>query len=477
MELSDRKIVWGLVLLQLAVCLPFINSFPIALDEPFSIFYAQQDVSELMLLFKSENNPPLHFILLHFWIKLFGVSATAVRSLSLIFSLLTVFLLFKFGRLVFDKRAAILLVLLFIFSRFNHYHSLEARTYSLLVFASLLAMYCMYRVLVNKSLNFKFFLILSVANAILLYTHYISSLIIGSQVIILLFFIRCWSLKLVKNIIISYIISAILYLPGLYLFIIRLEHFSASGTWVPEPEYSELYGNILRFFNNTSTFLILSLLTLFFFAVNRSHVLKHMSTFLTSKKNRFLLLAFFIPYFGMFVFSKVFQPIFLDRYLIFSSIFLYAIFVAFYDFVFHNFKIKWVFFAVILPMVFSVKFIPRNNREPNKMAAFIKTTKKENDIIAICPPFYDLTFIYHYDLEMFKNYNEFDVNKNQLNVQTIYSYDDIVFLPENKKIYYVNANSNFLFEGNDIEKKLAEKMLLVESQIFKGDYMIQVYSK
>ena len=138
---NNSLVLAGLIIIQLVVCLPFITSFPIALDEPFSIFWAQQDLSEMSTLFKTENNPPLHFVLLHFWIKLFGISAFAVRSLSLVFSLISVAILFKLALKFLSKEISIFVVLLFITSSFNHFHALEARTYSLVVLLFMLILY------------------------------------------------------------------------------------------------------------------------------------------------------------------------------------------------------------------------------------------------------------------------------------------------------------------------------------------------
>ena len=97
-EIKDYKIIIGLITLQLLVTLPFISSAPISIDEPFSIFYAQQDIGEFLPFLNQGNNPPLHFILLHYWINLFGISSFSVRSLSLLFSILTIPVLYNFGK-------------------------------------------------------------------------------------------------------------------------------------------------------------------------------------------------------------------------------------------------------------------------------------------------------------------------------------------------------------------------------------------
>ena len=112
---SERKIILGLICLQLLICLPFIDSYPVDLDEPFTIFWSQQDLDEMLTMFRNENNPPLHFFLLHFWIKIFGIGPVAVRSLSLIFSVLTIPVLFKLGKKVKHQNLGFLVCLFFIF--------------------------------------------------------------------------------------------------------------------------------------------------------------------------------------------------------------------------------------------------------------------------------------------------------------------------------------------------------------------------
>jgi uncharacterized membrane protein len=129
--MKKNYLIFILILIKTCISLPFINSNPIDLDEPFSIFNAQLDLNELFQLFKHENNPPLHFFILHFWEKLFGISPVAARSLSLLFSLLTIPILFNIGKNFISKKAGIFACILFIFSDFHQYYGLEARTYSL----------------------------------------------------------------------------------------------------------------------------------------------------------------------------------------------------------------------------------------------------------------------------------------------------------------------------------------------------------
>ena len=475
MEISDRKIIWGLVALQLAVCLPFINSFPIALDEPFSIFYAQQEIGELMNLFVSENNPPLHFLLLHFWIEMFGISPIAVRSLSLIFSLFAIVYIYKFAKLLVSKAPAILIVAFFVFSRFNHYHALEARTYSLMVLAYVASMYFLYKIILMKNTNIRNVILFSVWNSVLLYSHYLGVFIVFCTVVIIVFFYKEINRKIIKSLISSYLITAVLYIPGLYLFIIRLNHFSTKGTWVPEAQYSELYGNIIRFFNNTFSFIVLTFAVLVLLLINRKKSnLSWLSAFFTKNKI-FIILSFIVPYVGMFIFSKIVQPIFLDRYLLYLSPFLYFTFVLVYDYLQMN-KKYWIYFMVIIPLIISVKFIPQNQREPDKMVKIVQADYSPGDLIVICPPFYNLTFLYHYDLSIFKNYKNIDDLQRKTNIESVYNYRDINIKFSVEKVFFIDANSSFLFKDNGIVENLSKQFSEKKVKLFEGGYTVFIFS-
>lgn len=473
MKVKQIHIVLGIMLLHLVLCLFAINSFPIALDEPFSIFHSQKEIGDLIKIFETENNPPLHFVLLHFWIKSFGISAISVRLLSLLFSLLTIPFLIKLVTRLVDLKTAAFVSLLFVFSNFQHYHAIEARTYALLVFLFVLILYDLYRFIFEK--NKWLFLRLGIWNAALLYTHYLGGFILGVELLMLAFFYKKMSVVKLKQIGLGTIITVILYIPGIKLFLIRMDSFTGAGTWVPEAQFSELYGNILRFLNGKFSFIGILLIIVVLVVVNRNRIKSHLKlkTFITGKY-AFAIAAFLFSYLGMFIVSKVVEPIFLDRYLLYTSIPLYICL----GIVFHVAGAglpKWVSFISLVPVILFFKWIPDNNREPNLVAEWVSSVKTPTTQVVICPAFYELSFMYHYNQQVFKDYNNWNAYKSENHIDAVYSMEAIDWNPEVDAVIYIDSDAGFLYPNNGIIKSIESKFAFSKSASFAGGVNVFLY--
>ena len=86
----------------------------------------------------SDNvNPPLYYILLRWWMDLFGTGATAVRMLSAIFSLAAVVVLFDVCRLLHGPRIGSLAAALTVLAGAQLDFAQDARAYAMLIFLGL----------------------------------------------------------------------------------------------------------------------------------------------------------------------------------------------------------------------------------------------------------------------------------------------------------------------------------------------------
>jgi len=471
-EIKDYKLILGLIVLQLLVTVPFIDSAPICNDEPFSIFYAQQKISEFIPFLNTGNNPPLHFILLHYIIEIFGSTASSVRSLSLLFNILTIPVLYNFGKQFLNKKETILLIGFFIFSTFNHYHAIEARVYSLMVLLTVLIFYEIYKLIFLQNFNF---IMLAIWNVLLMYSHYLGGIVILLEIILLVVFYFKMNKQKIIYFILSGIISLILFLPMILLLFERIGDFSTNGTWVSKPHLSELYGNIVRFLNAKYSVLMIGGVVLIIIIKNYKLIVNDKLKGVFSHKNIFIFLIFGLSYFGIFIFSILKQPIFIDRYLLFITPFLFLSLIIIIKYLLFGKKNNLVLISLIIPMIIFCEYLPDTNRNPNEMTKFVLNNQTDNSKILISPPFYELTFLYHFNNEIFKDYKNLEKSKKTNGIHSIYSFNNLTKIKFGESFFFIDAKSELMLPNNEILNNLQEEYLLKEVRVFDGRYRIYYF--
>lgn len=121
--------------------LPILNQ-SLWRDEAFSILLSEKNPLEIIKLSIKDTTPSLHYLLLHYWMLIFGNSEVAARSLSVLFHVLTAIAVFFVARkLIKSKLAQILISFSVLFNPFLLQYAFEARLYSLLAFLTVLAVY------------------------------------------------------------------------------------------------------------------------------------------------------------------------------------------------------------------------------------------------------------------------------------------------------------------------------------------------
>jgi 4-amino-4-deoxy-L-arabinose transferase-like glycosyltransferase len=101
-------------------------------DEANSVLMATRPLAGVIDALTHDGNPPLYYVVLHFWAKLFGEGEVALRSLSAILGSLLAPGLYLFARKRFGRAAAIVAALLAVLWPLHVYYSQQIRMYSLL---------------------------------------------------------------------------------------------------------------------------------------------------------------------------------------------------------------------------------------------------------------------------------------------------------------------------------------------------------
>jgi uncharacterized membrane protein len=109
------------------------------LDEGISIGIASHPAADIPGLLVQDGSPPLYYLLLHGWIRLFGDGPVAVRSLSLLAALAMVPVAYWAGRSLFGSRAAWIGAALAATSPYLSLWGREARMSTLLALLALVA--------------------------------------------------------------------------------------------------------------------------------------------------------------------------------------------------------------------------------------------------------------------------------------------------------------------------------------------------
>ncbi|WYL96719.1 MAG: glycosyltransferase family 39 protein [Gloeotrichia echinulata IR180] len=90
-------------------------------------------------LLGGEPHPPLFFATQHFWLRLFGNSEVAMRSLNTLFSIAAIGSAYGFGRVLLGHRGGLLLAAFLGVNPFYLFHSLNFRMYASLVLWTILS--------------------------------------------------------------------------------------------------------------------------------------------------------------------------------------------------------------------------------------------------------------------------------------------------------------------------------------------------
>lgn len=465
----------------------FLSSNSLGGDEPFSVYHAQMDIASIIRLLLQGNNPPLYEILLHFWIKLFGISEFSVRFPSLIFSSLSVLYLYLLGVKFLNKRIGLYASILFIFSNYHILFAHEARVYSLLGFLSVASMYYFMNLIQYctmdmrgennlKSTIRKNLVILIILNTLIIYSHYFGFFILITQFIFILFnkkiLFKYW-----KQVLISSFIIGLLYLPNILVVLNRFSESSSNGTWVKQPDGLDSIYSMLRMFSNAPVVAVFCILVLLI------SLGKYVINYKREQNNiysRLVILWFVFVFFFMFSISYL-VPMFLDRYLMPAAIAFSLVVGISVDYIIKVQKFKYFIpVAIILLFVVTAKPNISNKRNVEETVQKIKSMKNSETRVLISPSYFVLNFIYYYNRDVFKDYNENDIYSNidsALRLDNVYFINNIkeVDLEKNKHIVYLDAAASFSFPDNNILNTLNSTYTLVGEHKFYEIFNVYEY--
>lgn len=443
----------------------YLGTQEVDIDEPFSIYHAQSSLKDIFLLMPGENNPPLFFIILHYWIKLFGVSPVSARFLPMLFSSLSVIFIFLTGKRFANLLVAITASVLYTFSNLNIYHSHDTRVYSLFVLLATASMYFFFVFIETQKT--KPLIWVTLCNILLGYAHFFGFFIVSLQFFAVFSFKQLRTRATIKKYLLSVGVHFLFYLPYMPVFFKRFFSSASNGTWVSKPGLSDLFQRLWMFSNgpeNCCLFLLVIIMGVILVVLYRQRI---------SIFGKLVIAWFIAPYVFMFVISYL-VPMFLDKYLIyitpgfylsiaFSIGYLYSFKVAEHagieksENVNNSFKAIAGFFFAFIPRLIEKWRIPfglmlsllicyamirktnlnyNHNRYPSQVVQLVKDNKSDSTLVLLCPAWIDLNIAYYYDIEIFKAYGQLTKKLNRQNIFPIYNAQNI---PDSAAFKYSGA--------------------------------------
>ncbi len=186
--------IWPILLVGLSLRLISLNQ-SLWLDEAISLTFSQKFSLWGMITQYSiaDFHPPGYFAVIWVWTRVFGISEISARLPSVIFGVLTIFLVYLIGKKLVSKEVGLISAVLLAINPLHIYYSQEARMYSLAAFAVSLNMLLFLKLVKSergKMGNMGEKVIFVLSNVLVLLSDYVAYLIFPAQLIFLLLFKR-----------------------------------------------------------------------------------------------------------------------------------------------------------------------------------------------------------------------------------------------------------------------------------------------
>jgi hypothetical protein len=399
-----RTVVAAAVVVVIAagIVLRFVTHSALWLDEALTVDRARLPVSQIAGSVKQDGAPPLYYYLLHFWMRLFGQSDVATRSLSGVIGVITLPVAWLAGNRLGGRVVAWTTVVLLASAPFAVYYSTEARMYGLVILLTACGFLSLHRALETPRPGN--LIATAVVTAALLYSHYWALYLVG--VVGLWLFVSAllsrrrdragasWRHR--RSALIAMGVGCILFVPWLPIFVYQSRY---TGTpWAAPPNFAAVINAVTGFTANQGSLSIAGtdqgrLLALVYFAmfalalfgIGRGPRTIELDL-RTRPRARGLSIAvagtLFAAIAGGILTSSAFSP----RYaavVFLPLILLVALGTA--TFLDQRVRLGIVAIAVVAGLIGSAQNVTTQRTQAPRVAAVINAQAKPGDIIAFCP--------------------------------------------------------------------------------------------
>lgn len=389
----------ALLVVALVLRVWYVGKTDLGGDESFSLYMALQTVPDLVRMLCQGDNPPLWELLLHFWVRVFGISEVAIRSLSVVFSVLTVAPIYVAGEKYIHRWTGIAASLFYCCSTFSIYMAHECRVYSLVGFSTACSV-MLFLSVIHTPKPYKFVL-LTLANLMLMYGHYLSVWIIVMEFLVALG-IKPVRQRIWKPYLIHAAALILLFAPMFPVLFTRFFDSGVNGTWIAKTTSLEaLYDFLWRMCNVPVTTVLAIAILVAALVVLIVKVARKQYTFGATSV---ISLLWVVPLLVSFVLS-FFTGFFLDRYFYFVFPVFYLSLMAYCLYLFPKRKVWGLSLMAIIVVAMALSCSPDSSTkrfsgwhsEIRPIVNQLVEAKEKENALVILPECFDKQFTYYLD--------------------------------------------------------------------------------
>lgn len=212
-------------------------------DEAIAIGIAVHSIGSLPHYLAEDGSPPLYYVVLHFWMEVFGRSEVATHALSVIPAVLAVPASWWAGNRLFGTWAARAAAALVGTCAYLDYYATETRMYSWLVMTAIVAVTMF--VLAVRGGGRRYWVGATVLMATILYLQYWGLYLLAATCLVgAATGLRCRDWRLVRATVLYFVACAAAFAPWAPQFVYQLRNTGAP--WAPKPSLLDLIGDVFN---------------------------------------------------------------------------------------------------------------------------------------------------------------------------------------------------------------------------------------
>ena len=369
------------------VVLRFLTLSHLWLDEALTVNISRLPVGDLLEWLKHDGHPPLYYLALHFWTAVFGSSDVAVRTLSALFSVATLPLIWVAGVRIGARRAAVAALVLLAASPFAIRFATEARMYSLLGLLAVVGYLFLQRFLERPSVGSG--IGVAVSSGLLALTHYWAFYLLVTVAVMLLVRARRNHDRTSLLAVVAMAAGGLLFIPWLGVFSYQMQH---TGTpWADLPTFNAVLDTVGAWAGGGSdagrlldlVFIALAVLAVFGLAIDGRRIELDLRT--RPGARRLVIATFGTLVVGL-IAAVLLHSAYVVRYT--SVVFpLFVLVVAFGTLVFADGRVRVAVLALAVLLGFSAAVPNTGNRrtEAGLVAQTLNRSAAPGDVVAYCP--------------------------------------------------------------------------------------------